>query len=67
MTGYKPNFELLESLGVEFEEDDFRTPVYDSKTMQSNQTGFSLLELYVGDLKPTNGLLRILETTPKSL
>ena len=39
MTGYKPNFELLESLGVEFEEDDFRTPVYDSKTMQSNQTG----------------------------
>ena len=51
MTGYKPNFELLESLGVEFEEDDFRTPVYDSKTMQSNQTGVFLAGVVCGGLK----------------
>lgn len=51
MTGYKPNFELLESLGVEFEEDDYSTPVYDSNTMQSNQTGVFLAGVVCGGLK----------------
>jgi len=51
MTGYKPNFELLESLGVEFEEDDYSTPVYDSKTMQSNQKGVFLAGVVCGGLK----------------
>ena len=32
MTGYKPNFELLESLGVQFLQDEYRTPMYDPST-----------------------------------
>ena len=51
MTGYKPNFQLLESLGVEFQEDEFKTPVYNSITMQSNQMGVSLAGVVCGGLK----------------
>lgn len=51
MTGYKPNFQLLESLGVEFLEDEFKTPVYNSITMQSNQTGVYLAGVVCGGLK----------------
>ena len=51
MTGYKPNFQLLESLGVEFLEDEFKTPVYNSITMQSNQMGVYLAGVVCGGLK----------------
>jgi len=51
MTGYQPNFELLESLGVEFQEDTFRTPVYDSTSMQSNAEGVYLAGVVCGGLK----------------
>ena len=37
MTGYQPNFSLLESLGVEFHQDEFNTPIYDQNTMESSQ------------------------------
>jgi|TARA_A100001011_G_scaffold45933_1_gene43176 thioredoxin reductase (NADPH) len=51
MTGYKPNFELLESLGVEFEKDEYKTPVYDPSSMQSNQTSVYLAGVVCGGLK----------------
>ena len=51
MTGYKPNFELLESLEIEFQEDEYKTPVYDSTTMQSNQVGVYLAGVVCGGLK----------------
>ena len=51
MTGYQPNFELLESLGVEFQEDPFRTPIYDSVSMQSNAEGVYLAGVVCGGLK----------------
>ena len=51
MTGYQPNFELLESLEVEFQEDTFRTPVYDSTSMQSNAEGVYLAGVVCGGLK----------------
>lgn len=51
MTGYKPNFELLESLGVEFHEDEYRTPVYDSVTMKSSVEGVYLAGVVCGGLK----------------
>ena len=51
MTGYQPNFELLESLGVGFQEDTFRTPVYDSTSMQSNAEGVYLAGVVCGGLK----------------
>ena len=51
MTGYQPNFALLESLGVAFHEDPFRTPVYNEKTMEANQTGVYLAGVVCGGLK----------------
>jgi thioredoxin reductase (NADPH) len=51
MTGYKPNFELLESLGVEFQKDKYKTPVYNSTTMESNQMGVYLAGVVCGGLK----------------
>jgi len=51
MTGYKPNFQLLESLGVKFHEDEFHTPIYDSQTMQTSTKGVYLAGVVCGGLK----------------
>ena len=51
MTGYQPNFELLESLGVKFKDDDYCTPVYDSSTMLSSAKGVYLAGVVCGGLK----------------
>ena len=51
MTGYKPNFELLESLGVKFHKDEYRTPIYDPTTMRSTAKGVYLAGVVCGGLK----------------
>ena len=51
MTGYQPNFSLLESLGVNFQDDKFKTPIYDPTTMESNQKGVYLAGVVCGGLK----------------
>lgn len=51
MTGYQPNFSLLESLGVDFHEDEYRTPIYNPETMESNQKGVYLAGVVCGGLK----------------
>jgi len=51
MTGYQPDFSLLESLGVAFHSDEYQTPVYDESTMESNQKGIYLAGLVCGGLK----------------
>lgn len=51
MTGYQPDFTLLESLGVGFNSDEFRTPKYNEKTMESSQTGVYLAGVVCGGLK----------------
>jgi thioredoxin reductase (NADPH) len=51
MTGYQPNFELLKSLGVGLQEDPFRTPIYESMSMQSNAEGVYLAGVVCGGLK----------------
>ncbi len=43
MTGYQPNFELLQGLGIEIPEDDKnRVPVYDKETLETNLPGVYL-------------------------
>jgi thioredoxin reductase (NADPH) len=39
MTGYQPDFNFLESLGITFADDDARTPVYDETTFQTERPG----------------------------
>ena len=51
MTGYQPNFTLIESLGVEFQKDEYRTPVYNNDSMESNIQGVYLAGVVCGGLK----------------
>jgi thioredoxin reductase (NADPH) len=51
MTGYQPNFELLSTIGIEIGTDEFRTPRYDSETMESNVEGVYLAGVICGGLK----------------
>lgn len=50
MTGYEPDFSLLEHAGVRFGEDEFRTPFYDDLTMESNVAGLYLAGVVCGGL-----------------
>ena len=51
MTGYEPNFEMLEQLGVDFHQDEFRTPVYNNENMESNTNGVYLAGVVCGGYK----------------
>jgi thioredoxin reductase (NADPH) len=51
MTGYQPDFSLLESLGVNFHEDEYKTPIYNEISMESNQKGVYLAGVVCGGLK----------------
>ncbi|MDG1264514.1 MAG: YpdA family putative bacillithiol disulfide reductase [Flavobacteriaceae bacterium] len=51
MTGYQPDFSLLKSLGVKFLSDDYKTPIYNSESMESSQKGVYLAGVVCGGLK----------------
>jgi len=51
MTGYLPNYELLKKLGVKINDDEFRTPLYNEKTMETNINGVFLAGVICGGLK----------------
>ena len=51
MTGYQPNFDLLDQLGVQIGEDEYRTPVYDDQTQESNVANCFLAGVICGGLK----------------
>jgi len=42
MTGYKPDYELLERLGIPISEDEFKLPDYDERTLESSLKGVFL-------------------------
>lgn len=51
MTGYQPPFDFMESLGIQFHNDAFCTPVYDETTMETNVPGLYLAGVVCGGLK----------------
>lgn len=51
MTGYKPNYQFLESLSVKIDDDPFRTPQYNPETMESTVEGIYLAGVVCGGLK----------------
>lgn len=51
MTGYQPPFEFMEACGIEFHRDEFHTPVYDEKTMETNVKNLYLAGVVCGGLK----------------
>jgi thioredoxin reductase (NADPH) len=51
MTGYQPPFDFMKKCGIRFQEDEFHTPVYDEKTMETNVSGLYLAGVVCGGLK----------------
>ena len=51
MTGYQPPFEFMESMGIQFGNDDDHTPVYDEVTMETNMPGIYLAGVVCGGLR----------------
>lgn len=51
MTGYEPPFNFMKSCGIAFQNDEFHTPVFDEKTMETNVTNLYLAGVVCGGLK----------------
>lgn len=51
MTGYQPNFDFLESMGVEIGTDDMKTPSHDPETMETNVPNIFLAGVICGGLQ----------------
>lgn len=51
MTGYQPPFEFMESMGLQFRDDEDHTPVYNEETMESNEKGIYLAGVVCGGLR----------------
>lgn len=51
MTGYQPDFTFLENSGVEIGNDEYMTPKYNQKTMETNVSNLYLAGVICGGLK----------------
>jgi thioredoxin reductase (NADPH) len=51
MTGYLPDFAFLTGIGIQIGEDEFKTPVHDPATMETNVPGVYLAGVICGGLK----------------
>ena len=51
MTGYQPNYNILQKLGVDINVDEFKTPEYNEDTMETNVNGVYLAGVICGGLK----------------
>lgn len=51
MTGYQPPFELMKSMGIQFQKDEYHTPVYSEATMESNIENLYLAGVVIGGLQ----------------
>ncbi len=51
MTGYRPDYDFLDTLGIEIQDDEFRTPYYDEETFESSRPGLYLAGTVCGGLK----------------
>ncbi|MEX2404723.1 MAG: YpdA family putative bacillithiol disulfide reductase [Balneolales bacterium] len=50
MTGYQPDFSLLDDIGLEYEKDEYQTPVIHSETQESSISGVYLAGVLCGGL-----------------
>ena len=51
MTGYQPPFALMKAMGIQFQTDEFHTPIYNETTMETNVSGLYLAGVVCGGLK----------------
>jgi thioredoxin reductase (NADPH) len=50
MTGYKPNFDLMKSFGINLTDDKDKMPVYDEKTLETNRKGMYVAGVVCGGM-----------------
>ncbi|MGB5555714.1 MAG: YpdA family putative bacillithiol disulfide reductase [Flavobacteriaceae bacterium] len=51
LTGYKPNFEFLENMGIALSKDEKKLPQYDPNTMETNIKGLFLAGVICGGME----------------
>ncbi len=51
LTGYRPNFEFIENIGVNLSQDDKKIPSYNSETMETNISGLYLAGVLCGGME----------------
>ncbi len=51
LTGYMPNFEFLEHIGIELSQDEKRLPNYNPETMETNVSGLYLAGVICGGME----------------
>lgn len=51
MTGYKPDFDFMKSMGIKFRDDEFHTPYYDENSNQTDVPGIYLAGVACGGLR----------------
>ncbi|MEY2812574.1 MAG: hypothetical protein RI991_1569, partial [Bacteroidota bacterium] len=51
MTGYLPDFAFLTGIGIQIGDDEYKTPVHDPATMETNVPGVYLAGVICGGLK----------------
>lgn len=51
MTGYRPDYDLLSSMGIQIQSDDLRTPATDDNTLETNLPGVFMAGVVNGGLK----------------
>lgn len=51
MTGYEPPFEFMKSIGIQFRDDEFHTPVYSPHNMETNVSSLYLAGVVCGGLQ----------------
>ena len=51
MTGYLPDFDFLLKMGIQLGDDEFKTPVHDPETMQTNVENVYLAGVICGGMK----------------
>lgn len=51
LTGYRPNFEFLKSMGISLSEDEKRIPTYNENTMETNIPGIYLAGVICGGME----------------
>ena len=51
LTGYRPNYEFLEQIGLELSQDELKKPRYDEETMESSIPGLYLAGVICGGME----------------
>jgi putative YpdA family bacillithiol system oxidoreductase len=51
LTGYKPDLQFLEKMGIQLSEDELKTPTYNPETMETNVKGLFLAGVVCGGMQ----------------